>query len=404
MLLRALQLVAPLSLLVVAQSSGPAYISHQDTFLLPRPFQNNITRPFVDTEVANGLLNKTIAAAKKAAFISYDREFGSIIGTSPEIRLLASSDRSFAFEAGVWVPETQQVWFTAFLDPPPGVLTILNLNDSTTYEPRLSGPGAAVFVNPNGGYYFQGRVYITTFGNETTTPTILSIDPYTFESHEVVNSFFGTPLNGPDDVTFAVSKVTGKPCMFFTDFLLAVEGLSGTWPGPQQLPFSVWRLIPSEQSLTTAISPLDVQVPNGLAVDRTNSYLYVSDGPDSAVFGTGYNVSSGSPGIYQFDLGGSDGCTPLNKRLLGYARQGFANGIKIDDHGRIWTAEYEGVVVRSPTGKVLGLFNALSFLKNSNVSGVAPIANFALAGDHLIFLAFDCVYGVKLAEVIMTPR
>lgn len=388
----------------LAQSNGSVRISRQETFLLPRPFQNNITRPFVDIDVADGTLNSTIEAAKEASFISFDNEFDAILGPAPEIRLQASSNRSFAFEAGVWVPETQQVWFTAFLDPPPGLLTVLNLNDSTTFEPRLTGPGAAVFVNPNGGYYFQERVYITIFGNETISPTILSINPYTLDSHEVVNSFFGTPLNGPDDVTFARSKVTGQPCMFFSDFLLAVEGLEGTWPGPQQLPFSIWRLMPAEQSLTTVISPLEVQVPNGMAVDRTNSYLYVTDGPDSAVFGTGYNVSSGSPGIYQFDLGGPDGCTPSNKRLLGYARQGFANGIKIDDRGRIWTAEYEGVVVRSPTGKVLGLFNALSFLKDSNVSGVAPIANFALAGDQLIFLAFDRVYSVKLAQAVMSPR
>ncbi len=98
----------------------------------------------------------------------------------------------------------------------------------------------------------------------------------------------------------------------------------------------------------------------------------------------------------------------MNKRLFAFARQGFANGIKIDDQGRVWTAEYEGVVVRDgSSGKVLGLFNAQDIILNNkenpvDVRDVAPIANFAIAGDQLVILAFDRIFGVQLAETVIS--
>lgn len=68
---------------------------------------------------------------------------------------------------------------TAFLDLPPGYLSILDLNTSTVFQPELNGPAAGIPVNPNGGYYFNGVVYLTSFDNETTSPAIVSIDSHT---------------------------------------------------------------------------------------------------------------------------------------------------------------------------------------------------------------------------------
>lgn len=100
----------------------------------------------------------------------------------------------------------------------------------------------------------------------------------------------------------------------------------------------------------------------------------------------------------------------MNWRLFSFARQGFANGIKIDDYDRVWTAEYEGVVVRDGvSGKILGSFNAQDIILNNkenpvDVRDVAPLANFALAGDELVMLAFNRIFGVKLAETVMRPE
>ncbi|KAL1593750.1 hypothetical protein SLS60_010482 [Paraconiothyrium brasiliense] len=355
--------------------------------------------PFVDSNLIDPDVNRTIGAAQSSPFISYDEEFDKILGSSPQVLQVANSSKPFAFEAGVWVPDLNQVWFTVFLDPPPGYLTILDLNTFKTYRPNLIGPGAPVLVNPNGGCYFDGLVYITSFGNATTSPTIVSIDPHTYETKEIINSFYGLPLNGPDDVTFAMSRTTSQPCMFYSDFYFAAEGLPGVWDAPQQLPNAVWKFSTAEKTLQMVVSPLDVQTPNGLAVDRENTLLFVSDGPDSAVFGQPYTAFSGSAGLYVFDLGGEDGCTPQNKRMLGIARQGFANGIKVDDYGRIWTFEYEGVVVRKPNGKVLGLFNVYAILGRDSPD-VAPGANFALVKDDLYILGFNKIWKLKLGQVV----
>lgn len=386
----------------LCQSNKTVQVPANYAYLLPRPFNNNFTQPFVDTTLPPSGVADTVMAARNASFISYDSEFDAILGDHPTVVEVASSNTSFAFEAGVWVPDLNQIWFTAFLNPVPGYLSILDLNTSTVFRPTLSGPAADIPVNPNGGYYHDGLVYLTSFGNTTLSPSIVSINPKTYETVEVVNSFYGLPLNGPDDVTIAVSSKTGQPCMFYSDFYFAAEGLQGSWAGPQQLPNAVYRLLPESKSLTMAISPLEIQTPNGLAVDKNNSVLYVSDGPDSAVFGQPYNKSSGSPGLYKFDLAGEDGCTPINKRMVTMARQGFPNGIKIDDSDRIWTAEYEGVVVRTSSGRTLGVFNVVDILENANITDVATIANFALAGDQLIWLGFDKIYSIKLGQVVKT--
>jgi gluconolactonase len=406
-------LLALLAALSDGQSNLTAQIPAQDTYLLPRPFNSSYNEPFVNTTFFNQTSSaaRAVQAAKNASFIAYDPEFLDIIGKNASVRFLASSSNpnvSFAFEAGVWVPpRLNQVWFTAFLDPTPGYLSILDLNTSTVFRPNITPEG--ILPNPNGGYYYGGKVYVTTFGDETTTPAIVAIDPYTYEAEEVVNSYFGLPLNGPDDVTIAISRTTQEECLYFTDFFLNSEGLdAATFQGPSELPYFVWRYTPHDESLGPVIGPYDIPVPNGLAVDRTNSILYVTDGPDSAVFQRPINHTYPTfAGIYQYDLGGPDGCTPQNKRLFAFARQGFANGIKVDDKGRVWTAEYEGVVVRTgTTGKVLGVFNAVDIITQNaenpvDVRDVAPLANFALAGDELVILAFDRVFGVKLAEVVV---
>ena len=106
----------------------------------------------------------------------------------------------------------------------------------------------------------------------------------------------------------------------------------------------------------------------------------------------------GSPAIYRYDISPEDGLLS-NKALFGITRQGVSDGIKVDDKGRVWTAEYEGVVVRNPTGKVIGVFNKEVFLGTSEPT--VEMTNFALAGDTLVVLAVDKVFTVKLAETVI---
>ena len=106
----------------------------------------------------------------------------------------------------------------------------------------------------------------------------------------------------------------------------------------------------------------------------------------------------GSPAIFVYDL--DDDAFPVNKRMLGISRSGIPDGIHIDDADRIWSGEYEGVVVRNSQGKVLGLFNSEAI----SAKGGTHIANFALAGDTLVLLDMQRLWTLKLAQTVISPH
>jgi gluconolactonase len=98
-----------------------------------------------------------------------------------------------------------------------------------------------------------------------------------------------------------------------------------------------------------------------------------------------------SSAIFRFDL--DEDCIPYNKKLIDLFRS-YADGLHIDDYGRIWTAEYDGIVVRKRRGKILGVFNAYALLDGTT----APMTNFALAGDKLIIQAVNKLYVMHLGQ------
>ncbi len=376
-------------------------------YLLPHNYVGNVSQRFVDTKVSgNNTVTNLLSAARKSPFISYTSEFTSLVGGSnTSVQMIASQNSSshFAYEAGVWVPELNQVWFTSAIGhgQPCTALSVLDLATNEVLSPNITGDPV---VCPNGGYYFNGTVYMCLLGNETYPSAIVAIDPATGASHNVVNSYFGLRFNGIDDVSWA--NTTNGSAMFFTD--LDFSSILSTRPGGYntQLADAVWRFNPTLQQLQPVISRQDILVPNGVRVNANSTRLYVTSSeyivqnPSLATgmgsIGGGNNsFASASPAIYVYDL--DDTMTPVNRRVFGYAREGIADGIHVDDAGRVWTAEYEGVVVRSAEGQVLGVFNT-EFFSNSDVE----IANFALAGDKLIFLALNRIWAVQLSETVVS--
>lgn len=93
----------------------------------------------------------------------------------------------------------------------------------------------------------------------------------------------------------------------------------------------------------------------------------------------------------------------MNRRVFGYVRDGAADGIHVDDAGRVWTGEGSGVTVRSPDGRVLGRFDANADIDRHDAM-LSNVANFALAGDKLVILASDRLFIVKLATTVVSSR
>ena len=367
------------------------------SYLLPEPYQGNINANFVDTTTQNSSVNAILAAARNATFYAYDQGFYSIVGPSPSIRVVPTQDASFAQEAGVWASDYNQVWFTTADEGIP--YAILDLHDYSLHVPSNSSLSKLKPIL-SGGEYFNGTVYFAGLGskNQSLVPAVYSVDPITGSASTVLNSYYGVPLNSIDDLTWVSTQSsqtdTSEAHLFFTTLDLGANG--ETEFSDAVLPNAVFRYTPSTKSLQAVMSRADILAPNGIRADPSGKYLYVTDVAITALTGPGSN-SSGSTAIYRFDL--DEDCKPVNKHLIAIPRSGDADGLHIDDFGRVWTAELNGIVVRNSQGRELGVFNAEQLVDEVS----APILNFALAGDKLVILGGDSVSVIQLAQNVTRP-
>jgi gluconolactonase len=68
---------------------------------------------FVDTHATSKSENTIFTTAQKAPFISYNPEFTAIVGPNRLVKLVAQGEAPFTDEAGVWVSDRKEVWFTS---------------------------------------------------------------------------------------------------------------------------------------------------------------------------------------------------------------------------------------------------------------------------------------------------
>lgn len=380
-------------------NSSIVSIPYEYTYLLPSDYIGNANYTFVNsTRVpGNSSINSLLQSASQSPFVSYSDEFSSLLGSNPQLQLVASKPGlNFAYEAGVWVPQTNTVYFTANVQVNETYISTLSLSNNSLAVNISSG-----ITNPVGGYYFEGLIYFATAETATYPGGIVSYDPQTGAVETLVNSYFGLRFDGTDDVT--VLRKGNKRFLYFTDLKLnrILEGEYMPNLPPLQLTGAVWRFDLDEKVLVPVISRTDVSLPNGIRVTPDYQSLYVTDF-GGLTLSEMYNQPWGAPAIYKYDID-VDGY-PVNRRLFALCRLGSADGLHIDDAGRVWSAEYEGIVVRSPGGKVLGVFNSQVLLPSQEEGVGYPIANFALAGDTLVILASTKVWTVKLTEMLVSAN
>ena len=229
------------------------------TYLLPEPYQGLVTEGFVETNVTN---NSSVQAlfekARTAPFISYDAEFESIVGPNASISLVAERENDlFPFEAGLWVPKRNEVWFSSSVYSPPSYISVLNLETLEISRPAYT----SAILNPNGAYLYNSTIYYTSLGNSSRPydAGITVIDPRTNTTRPYINSYFGLHLNGVDDMTWGSNRNratnTTQSYLFFTDvnFGSLVPMLS---TAPPQLANAIYRLDPKPQpSAPSSLAP-----------------------------------------------------------------------------------------------------------------------------------------------------
>ncbi|MDA0708636.1 MAG: SMP-30/gluconolactonase/LRE family protein [bacterium] len=184
----------------------------------------------------------------------------------------------------------------------------------------------------------QGRLITCEHGTRRVTRT-----EYDGSITVLMDQFNGKPLNAPNDV---VVKSDGS--IWFSDpgygIMLNYEGYRADY----ELPTCVYRLDPDTGRATVVVD--DFVRPNGLCFSPDESKLYITD--------TGASHGLGGPAhIRIFDV---DAEVLKNGRVFADMKPGFADGIRCDADGNVWSSsgwgepDDDGVKIFAPEGDLIG--------------------------------------------------
>ena len=198
------------------------------------------------------------------------------------------------------------------------------------------GPGVSVFRQPSGfanGHTRdrEGRLVGCSHQRRCIQRTELDGRVTILASH-----FRGKPLNSPNDVV-----VSRDGAIWFSD---PHYGGNTDYEGGKhapELPATLYRLDPSG-SLDIAAD--DFVGPNGLCFSPDERRLYVAE--TGAQFG-----EDRSRHIRVFDV---DGGKLHRGRAFHMISPGFADGMRCDEDGRVWSSAGDGVHCIDPDGTLLG--------------------------------------------------
>ncbi len=151
----------------------------------------------------------------------------------------------------------------------------------------------------------------------------------------IVDRWGGVRFNSPNDVV--VARDGG---VWFTDPAYGITQPREGHPGEREYgDHWVFRCGPHGEDLRPVV--LDAEEPNGLAFDPDERVLYVA------------SSSMERPVIRAYDV---DGVRVKNGRE--FARlapgEGVPDGIRVDEHGNLWSSSHRGITVFAPDGSRIG--------------------------------------------------
>ena len=152
----------------------------------------------------------------------------------------------------------------------------------------------------------------------------------------LADAWDGQRLNSPNDVI-----VAGDGAVWFTDphygIMMDYEGARAD----QLIPCQVYRIPPGGGPAEAMVTGMNC--PNGLCFSPDESVLYVAD--------TGRLWSDDRQHIMAFDM--EDG-RPAGGRVFAKPDRGVADGMRVDEAGRLWSSAGDGVHCFAPDGRLLG--------------------------------------------------
>jgi gluconolactonase len=284
------------------------------------------------------LLNIPVMAQKSyptmGKVIYEDPSFEKLLPKDAKIEVLASG---FDWSEGpVWVKDGDYLLFSDVpknkiykWDEKSGLSVFLEPSGYTGRGVYSDEPGSNGLIIDN-----KGRLVLCEHGDRRIAAMPLNIGgKVTLADH-----FEGKRFNSPNDV---VQHSNGD--YYFTD---PPYGLAKKHEDPsREIPqFGVYR-IQKDGKVTMQVS--DLSRPNGLAFSPDGKTLYVAQSdPEKAIWMA-----------YPMDANGNAGkgkliydATAMGKNGL----PGLPDGLKIDKDGNLWSSGPGGMLILSPTGKLLG--------------------------------------------------
>ncbi|ETS81512.1 hypothetical protein PFICI_06514 [Pestalotiopsis fici W106-1] len=279
----------------------------------------------------------------------HDDAFQGILGPSPQLHVLIEVDEyPFAHEAGVFIPDTNELFITSNQFSGPSGERKVQISkcvlDRSTGRMTREEISNELIQMANGGVNFHDGILFCAQGSMTAPSGLFrmaSKPPY--DTAPVVTSFLGRPFNSVNDVV-----VQSDGSIWFTD---PIYGFEQGYRPPPSLPSQVYRYDPSSQGIRAMADGFGR--PNGLCFSPDETTLYVTD--TDRVHGDGSVDDSRVSSIYAFDIVQYHGQPSLvNRRLFAMADAGIPDGIKCDMTGNVYSGCGDGLNVWSPGGFLLG--------------------------------------------------
>ncbi|KAH9837970.1 D-lactonohydrolase-like protein [Rhodofomes roseus] len=323
--------------------------------------------------------------------------FLKILGSSPSIRAIATNPGfAFAHEAPIWVPGTDEIFFSSqdggylgFSDwennNEVGKLSLGDVKEASvasrsrtsllnvTVTP-LSLPDTVQMTNGGTGPYY-GSLLLINSGRGVRPPNLVLVNPSAPHNATVIlDNYFGRQFNSLNDVK--IHPRSGN--IYFTD--VTYGWLNHFRPSPL-LPNQVYRFDPNTGNVRVVADGF-IRC-NGLAFSGDGRLAYIADSGAAGGF-LGKNATDPAT-IYAYDVDPQSDVL-LNRRVFAYVDAGVPDGVQVDKLGNVYAACGDGVHVWDRSGTLLGKF----FIGTES-------ANIAFAGrGRLVILAETAIY---LAEI-----
>lgn len=170
----------------------------------------------------------------------------------------------------------------------------------------------------------------------------------------LVDSYEGKPLNAPDDVV-----VSSDGNIWFSDPGFGLRDIREGYGGQQEQDgLYFYRYDPNTDEIIRLDTP-GMRLPNGLAFSPDESLLYLTDTNTTA----SDDYIPRKIFVYDVDQGNIK-----NGRLFKQTYPGVPDGIRVDEHGNVWSSTREGVHIYTPQGELLGKILIESLTSTSNLA------------------------------------